>query len=197
MMEKSFGRRSLQTFEFQRYLVILSKLLPPNEMKALLDNVFGAAWRLGITDVNALVYNSNASWSLITYLPYGSEDCITSTYTNLTTLTEANYTRFSEMPFTELFIRKMRNMRKCPITIIVYPCDPYVFVTENGAKVDGIEIRIVEAVAGLLNFTPIYILPEDRDGNRWPNVTKAKCLEMVMIFFGSQFLFHSFINDNL
>lgn len=182
MMAGSLGRSFIQRFQIQKYLVILSKWFPPRETKELLDNIFSAAWKFGIIEIDALVYTTNASWTLVTYLPYDTEDCMTLTYKNLTTLTAANYTRFADIPSAELSIKKMRNMRRCPITVVVYPCEPYVFVAENGTKFDGIEIQIVEAVAALLNFTPIYMLPQDNDGNRWPNVTKPYCLQMVTSF---------------
>lgn len=180
MARQVLNIRFVQSFQIQKYLIVITKWLPANETKALLDHIFSSAWKFGIIEISALAYNTNASWSLITYVPYDTEDCITLTYKNLTTLTPANYTTFAATPFTKLFLRKMRNMRKCPVNVVIYPCEPYVFESrEKGRRYDGIEVRVIDAIARAMNFTPNYILPQDEYGNIWPNKGDFFHLKMV------------------
>lgn len=180
MVEETLNIRFVQSFQIQKYLVVLTKWFPPEETKLLLDKIFSAAWVYGIIEISTLVYSTNASWSLITYLPYDTQDCMALTYRNLTTLTATNYTKFTDTPYAQLFLRKMRNMRKCTVNVVIYPCEPYVFESrEKGRVYDGIEVRVIDAIALAMNFTPNYILPQDEYGNIWPNKGDSFHLKMV------------------
>lgn len=171
---------TLQNYQKQKFLFVTTREFKHEETQHFIDDVFENSWNYGIMDVNALVYNSNSSWSLITFLPYDNEDCTKLTYKTLATFTAANYSQLADIPLGRLYDRKMRNMRKCPVKVVIYTCEPYVFETQdNGKMYDGIEIRIIETIASLLNFTPQYVLPQDKDGNLWPNNSKTYCLQMV------------------
>lgn len=181
MMMDTLDNCHLQGFQTQKYLVIATKWLNPVETKAIFEYLFNAAWGFGIIEINCLIYATNSSWSLVTYHPYDNEDCTTFTYKTIATFASTNYSLLANIPIRTLYARKMINMRKCPITIAVVPSEPYVFTTtKKGQKTfDGIEIRLIKAIASSLNFTPNLILPHDIDDNLYPNATKRDCLEMV------------------
>lgn len=183
LSNRADGPRDLETlrnYQKQRFLFITTKELKQEETQHFIADLFDESWRSGVIDVNTLIYSSNSSWSLITFLPYDNEDCTTLTHRKLATFTTSNYTQFANITLNELYDRKMRNLRKCPVKIVLYECEPYVFETNKSGKTyDGIEIRIIEAVATMLNFTPQYMLPQDKNGNLWPNNSKAYCLQMV------------------
>lgn len=165
----------MHSYQNQKFLVVATKPFEPTETKDLLDNVFESAWRSGIIEINALVYTTNASWSLITYFPYNSENCATLTYKTLATFTAANYTRLADMPLHKLYVRKMRNLRRCPIFVRVVPVEPYVFLPlKKGDRFDGIEIQLIRAIAATLNFTARFIVSDGhnviyRNGTKEPN----------------------------
>lgn len=179
---ESLDINRLQKFQTQKYLVIATKWLDPDEVKHLLDYSFGAAWSFGIIEINCLIYDTNSTWSLITYYPYDNEDCTTFTYKTIETFTSTNYSKLANIPIKTLYYpKKVSNLRKCPINIAVFPCQPYVFTkTVNGeTKFFGIEIQILEAIASSLNFTPNFILPHDVNAKFSFGDTKDNCYKMV------------------
>lgn len=161
----------------------MTKLFSPRQTKLFLDHAFGTAWKNGVTDFNCLFYNTNSSWSLETYIPYGNDDCTLLTHKIIAKFTPTNFTQVAEISLDDLYVPKLQNLRKCPINIAVFPCEPYVSIKiQNGQrKLDGIEIKIIEAVADSLNFTPKYILPEDVYGNNSVYGMKEDCFNLVII----------------
>lgn len=178
--ENRHNKNTIQGFQKQKHLVVATRQFTHQETVVFLDELFGTAWKFGIVELNVLVYKTNSSWSLITYFPFIDENCIAVTHKTLATFTIANYTRLENMGWNELYLPKMRNLNKCPVNVVVYPCEPYVFESrEIGRKYDGIEIRVIDAVALAMNFTPNYILPEDEHGNVWPNKSNDYYLKTV------------------
>lgn len=175
MTRIAVSKRLLHSYQNQKFLVVTTKLFDSQQTQTLLDNVFESAWRSGIVEINALVYTTNASWSLITYFPYDSPDCTKLTYKTLATFTAGNFTRLADMPLSELYVRKMRNLRRCPIFVRVVPVEPYVFLPlKPGDQFAGIDIEIIEAIATALNFTAKFIVSDGhnviyRNGTKEPN----------------------------
>lgn len=159
-------------------------MFDPVDADVFFDYLFRAAWHFGIIEINCLIYDTNSSWSLMTYYPYNNEDCTTFSYNTIATFTSTNYSQLAKIPMQKLYARKLINMRKCPINIAVVPSEPYVFIKQvkGRKKFDGIEIRIIKAIASSMNFTPNFILPRDIHGNVYPNATKKDCLQMVRHF---------------
>lgn len=151
----------INSFRVQKFLSVSTKWLDPGNEMMVQNHIFRSSWQSGVVDINLLVYNRNASWSLITYFPYDNEDCSKFNYKTIVTYTTSNHTQLAIMPMNKLYARKMQNLQKCPINISIFPCKPYVHtIIENGQpKVDGIEIRILKTIASALNFKPIFIMP--------------------------------------
>lgn len=181
MGEKTPPNLEIRRFQIQAYLIVATKWVDPSQRTLWLGNAFGPSWKYGVVEINCLMQETASSWSLLTYYPYDNEDCTTMTYKTIATYTASNYTELAYLPMREFYPIKMRNMRKCPINIAVFPCAPYVFInTTNGQRhFDGIEVKIIEAVASSLNFTPRFVLPEDIYGNKSAYGVKSDCIRTV------------------
>lgn len=171
----------MQSYHYQKHLIVSMEWFEPEDTRAMLQDLFAVAWGLGLTELNVSVYNADASWSLVTHFPFDTEECTTSTYRTIATFTPSNYTLFAYMPIPKFYPKKMRDLQKCPVNIAVFPCEPYVFTTiKNGQlKFDGIEIRMIKAIASKLNFTPNFILPHDISAEFNFGNTKENCYRMV------------------
>lgn len=174
----------LHGFQVKKYLVVITKLFNAKETNRFLKRLFGSAWSFGIVEMNALIFTSNASWSLVTYHPFDNEDCFTLTYKTIATFTPSNYTLLASIPFEKLYPGKLKNLRKCPLTVAVIPSAPYVIeVNEKNRRFDGIDVRIIETLANSINLTTTFIIPQEEYGSDFClNITNSECLQKVVIF---------------
>lgn len=174
----------LHSFQIKKYLIVLTQLLNPEETNKFLESFFASAWTFGIIEMNALIFTSNASWSLVTYHPFDNEDCFTLTYKTIATFTPSNYTLLASIPFEELYPRKLVNLKKCPLTVAVIPSEPYVLeVNEKNRRFDGIDVRIIETLANSINLTTTFIIPQEEYGSDFcQNISNSQCLQKVVVF---------------
>lgn len=120
-----------------------------------LVNIFRDLWQSYIVNVNILTY-ANTTRPLIlmhTYFPFGSHYCgkivpLVWNFFDNDHLVQSNKL---------IFPLKTENLFQCPISVLVAPLRPYIFITGNNSDgspiLEGIEYNLIQELSQRLNFT--------------------------------------------
>lgn len=167
------------------YTVVFVGSLSIEDQFDLSHEIFSAFWADSATNILFLTSDEHRT-TLYTYIVYSNESCgspITVAHNyfwhtgdnNTNTLEEGFNTGFEfDRPF---FPKKCANLFNCPINVGTFEFPPFMILsqreTENGTNetyFDGIEGIVVRVLSQRLHFTPILVLPEDKE--RWGSCDK-------------------------
>lgn len=134
------------------------------EQKSKLPDIFQKFWEYQVINVFTLVMENN-DISIYTFVPFKPGKCdldikLINHWTNGTFVKNL-------LPLT-----KTINFNECPINISIVNVKPNVMFEDEcncsmAKRIDGIEGKIITEVVKKFNYTPTYIIPEDRNGWGW------------------------------
>jgi len=147
---KFYETFSLKIFKINGFLMLL---LVKGKLPEI-PEMFKLMWKLKLSNVNVLYEETSGNVSVWTFLPFQSDDCESTKPVKLMTLSPSK-----QFQLNDFFLRKLRNLNRCQVRVgTADNNEPYNYaVMTNGSyKLHGRDIKLIEALAELLNFKINY-----------------------------------------
>jgi hypothetical protein len=123
-----------------------------------LEEIFEMFWRHKIYNVNAMFEDDNEEVSVKTFMPFSKGNCGNSNPMQINKFKDGKFVNGTE----NFFPRKIKNMNKCEVKVAIGKGEPYVFALNNlTKKYDGIDVRVIDTLAEMLNFKVKYFYSSD------------------------------------
>uniref|UniRef100_A0A1I8PUX0 Putative ionotropic receptor ligand binding domain-containing protein n=1 Tax=Stomoxys calcitrans TaxID=35570 RepID=A0A1I8PUX0_STOCA len=145
--------------------------------------IFHRLFYIYVINVNILMMIGKHAY-LYTYFPFSPNQCHASQpelYVSFSDIEGENFTINKT-----LYPNKVRNMHRCPLTIVTWNLPPFIFVEKDKETGDlislfGIEGSMITLLAELMNFTIKVVEPKPRErGNIYPNGTSTGATRMIL-----------------
>lgn len=172
-----------QSFDYTGYYTIVVTVF--NETNdEIIKNILQDCWERRIINVNVLVPQNGQTTeaTLYTYFPFTSSYC--------EKVTPVIWNQFESGHFVhqkrEFFPRKTNNLYQCSLIVVAVEIPPHIFLrgfhSNKTIVVEGIDANLVYVLSEKMNFTPIFVAPDDipRRGIIHTNGTASGALGMVI-----------------
>lgn len=147
------------------YTIVLTE--PQRDQYIIISNILNDCWSVYITNVvivASMGSESDSRSAIYTYFPYTMYHCeivapvILNYYINNTFLYDIDH-----------FPDKLKNMHKCPLTLVTHNATPFMILYRNsndeGYRTGGIDGITFRVLSQQLNFTPIIEVPNKANGS--------------------------------
>lgn len=168
---------------FGYYTIVLTQL--HKDQATIVTNILRDCWKSDIFDTNVLTLEPTGDdLALYTYFPFTPSSC--------GEIKPMIWNHFRKDRFVnanrEMFPLKMKNFHQCPISILVCPLQPYIFVTKiysnDTYEFEGNEYNLLHTLSERLNFKPEFSVHWDPNlGNIDSNGTATLAFGMVCILY--------------
>ncbi len=158
------------------------------DQTTIVRSILHDCWKAVNLNSNVLTYESPGNVDnliLYTYFPFTQSHC--------GIVVPVIWNHFRNGHFVnsnhQLFPIKTENFHRCPISILVCPLQPYIFVTKNYSnglyEFAGSEYNLLQALSERINFTAKFSIHWDPNvGMVLDNGTVTEALGMVSIVIG-------------
>lgn len=140
----------------QKFLVIV--MGRSHSINNTLEEAFQKFWTNGLINSHVLIQDATESWTLNTFSPH-EHDCNALSHLKIQSFTKFNYSSSIELPVSQVYSQKWRDLNGCPLFISPFIISPHVDIvrTPNGKyHYEGLDIEIIDAISKSLNFTAVY-----------------------------------------
>lgn len=173
--------KSLDYFGY--YTVTLTQFYQNHN--TIVTNILHDCWKNDILNVNILTYGPTGTLdelALYTYFPFTPSNC--------GKVLPMIWNHFRNNRFVnsehQLFPLKTENFHQCPISILVCPLKPYIYVTKTYSDgthdFEGVEYTLLQALSKRINFKPVFSIHWDPNiGMVYENGTVSQALGQVGI----------------
>ncbi|XP_055851519.1 uncharacterized protein LOC129915852 [Episyrphus balteatus] len=130
-------------------------------------------FREHIINVNILVDDVNSSTTIYSYYPFNQERCKDTT--------PIVYDRYKNGVFernTSSFPKKLSNLWMCPLEMVVWEIPGFLSI-DNQNEISGIEVRYLETLADIMNFTLKAVFSPKARGTVFENGTITGAFKLI------------------
>lgn len=169
----------------QKFLIVITE--NKQNIVNTLDEIFAILWANGLIDSHVLIQSDEHIWSFFTYLPY-QEDCFKLNHHKLISFTSDNFSKNFPLSLDQLYPKKLKNFKKCPLHVAVSILPPLTIDPNNcdePTHFRGIDISMMNYISKSLNFTVVFKAPPSGTGHGivYTNGTATDNLDLVNIFY--------------
>lgn len=158
-----------------RVIIIVKKIwMSKQDVIDNIKEILKVCWELRMINVVALAYYGEGV-SVFTHFPFGENEC-----NDLKIVEMDQWIDNAFVENVQLYPNKMNQLYGCPIIVTVVEKYPHIMVNRYNNEtllIDGMEAKLINLLAKLMNFTVTVVEPEDEhtwgnwDGERWTGAT--------------------------
>lgn len=168
---------------FAYYTIVVSQYY--KDRTAIVANILHDCWKKDILNANVLTYESSANVDNLvsyTYFPFTPSHC--------GEVVPLVWNHFRNGRFVDsnrqLFPLKTKNFHQCPISILVCPLKPFIFIAKTYSNdsydFEGTEYNLLQTLAERMNFTTKFSIHWDPNvGMVLDNGTVTQAFGMVIV----------------